>query len=55
MDKGRITITISIEADFMADAHNAVDAMDLALREKGGKVVKARFTRDKNADGKVAR
>jgi len=45
MDKGRITITITIEADFMADAHNAVDAMDLMLRERGGKVIKARFVR----------
>ena len=56
MDKqGRITISISITADLMADAHNAVDAMDLALRELGGRVVKARFTRDQRAESKVAK
>jgi len=55
MDKGRITISITVEADLMADAHNAVDAMDLMLRERGGKVIKARFTRDQRAEGKVAK
>ena len=56
MDKqGRITISITVEADLMADAHNAVDAMDLLLRERGGKVIKARFVRDRNADGKDAK
>jgi hypothetical protein len=49
MDKqNRITISITVEADLMADAHNAVDAMDLLLRERGGKVVKARFVRAKD-------
>ena len=55
MQKGRITIAITIEADFMSDAHDAVDEMDLALRAKGGKVIKARFVRDSYAEVKVAK
>lgn len=56
MDKqNRITISITVEADLMADAHNAVDAMDLLLRERGGKVIKARFVRDGDDRAKRSR
>ena len=56
MDKqNRITISITVEADLMADAHNAVDAMDLMLRERGGKVIKARFVRDGDDRAKRSR
>ena len=42
----QIKITVTIEANLMRDAHAAVDAMDANLSEIGGRVVKARLTRE---------
>ena len=42
----QIKITITIEADLMRDAHEAVDAMDAKLRTRGGRVVRARLTKE---------
>jgi hypothetical protein len=42
----QIKITITIEATLMRDAHEAVDAMDAALRKRDGRVVKARLTQE---------
>lgn len=50
----QIKITITIEADLMRDAHEAVDAMDAKLRTRGGRVVRARLTKDGKTSGTVA-
>lgn len=38
-----IKITLTIEADLMRDAHEAVDAMDAKLRARGGRVVSGKL------------
>jgi len=50
----QIKITITIEAELMSAAHAAVDAMDAKLRACGGRVVRARLTKDGKASGTVA-
>lgn len=49
-----IKLTITIEATLVRDAHQAIDAMDAALRAHGGRVVSGKIvpitTKLKNAD-----
>jgi hypothetical protein len=39
----QIKITVTIEATLMRDAHEAVDAMNALLRQRGGRVVDAKL------------
>lgn len=50
----QIKITVTIEAELMSAAHAAVDAMDAKLRTCGGRVVRARLTKDGKTSGTVA-
>lgn len=50
----QIKITITIEATFVRDAHEGLDAMDALLRSRGGRVVNAKLVpvgEQRDADG----
>ena len=49
----QIKITITIEATLVAQAHAAVDAMNTQLAKDGGRVVRARFTKETD-EGAIA-